>query len=92
MLSARPEAQTRQALKARAYTVVPDSVPVLLSQRKRWTLGATSNDLMLLTSRGVRLFERILAFSNIWTWFLNVFILACLACLIYSCFCELSPL
>ncbi|KAJ6031561.1 hypothetical protein N7540_002293 [Penicillium herquei] len=47
MLSARSNAQTRQALRAHAFTVVPDTVSVFLSQRKRWTLGATSNDLML---------------------------------------------
>ncbi|KAJ6010049.1 hypothetical protein N7522_005065 [Penicillium canescens] len=88
MLSARSNAQTRQALRAHAYTAVPDSVPIFLSQRKRWTLGATSNDLMLVTSRGIQWFERVLAFCNVWTWFLNIFILACLACLIYACFCE----
>ncbi|KAJ5726095.1 uncharacterized protein N7483_007452 [Penicillium malachiteum] len=88
MLSARSTAQTRQALRAHAFTVVPDSVSVFLSQRKRWTLGATSNDLMLVRSRGIQWFERILAFFNVWTWFLNVFILACLACLVYACLCE----
>ncbi|KAJ5708764.1 hypothetical protein N7488_008565 [Penicillium malachiteum] len=88
MLSARSHAQTRQALRAHAFTVVPDTVSVFLSQRKRWTLGATSNDLMLVKSRGIQWFERILAFFNVWTWCLNVFILACLACLVYACLCE----
>ncbi|KAJ8118107.1 hypothetical protein OPT61_g839 [Boeremia exigua] len=85
MLSARPTSQTRQALKARAYTDVPASVSVFLSQRRRWTLGATSNDLLLTFAPGVQWFERILAFVNVLTWLLNPFILASLACFIYAC-------
>ncbi|KAI5793331.1 chitin synthase-domain-containing protein [Geopyxis carbonaria] len=82
MLTTFPEAQTRQALKARAYTDVPRSWSVFLSQRRRWTLGATSNDLMLITAPGVQWFERILAFGNVLTWTVNLFIMASLACLI----------
>jgi chitin synthase len=68
MLSNSPHAETRQALKARAYTDVPHSWTVFLSQRRRWTLGATSNDLFLLTAPGIHWFERILAFSNCLVW------------------------
>ncbi|KAJ5893741.1 chitin synthase-domain-containing protein [Penicillium taxi] len=79
MLSARPKVQTRQALKAMAVTDVPHSWSVFLSQRRRWTLGATSNDLLLITAPGVQWFERILATVNVFTWFLNLFIFASLA-------------
>ena len=85
MLIARPQSKTRQALYAKAYTDVPRSWSVFLSQRRRWTLGATSNDLLLVTSPGVQWFERILAAINVSTWFLNPFIFASVASFIYAC-------
>lgn len=85
MLSARPQAQTRQALHAKAFTDVPFSWSVFLSQRRRWTLGATSNDLMLAFAPGVQWFERILAIVNVITWLLNPFIIASLVSFIYAC-------
>ena len=91
MLSTFPKAQTRQALRARAYTDVPHSWSVFLSQRRRWTLGATVNDLFLAFAPGIIIFERLLAFANITTWFLNMFIVACIASFIKACTCE-SPL
>lgn len=90
MLSASPKAQTRQALRARAYTDVPHSWSVFLSQRRRWTLGATSNDLFLITAPGIQWFERILATANCLVWFINIFVLASLACLIAAIMCKLS--
>ncbi|KAK0609252.1 Chitin synthase D [Lasiodiplodia hormozganensis] len=84
MLSARPQSKTRQALRARAMTDVPQSWSVFLSQRRRWTLGATANDLFLFKAPGVQWWERILAFANCMTWALNVFIFASLASLIHS--------
>lgn len=87
MLMESPKAQTRQALRARAYTDVPHSLKVFLSQRRRWTLGATSNDLMLFTRapwRTFNLWERIIAFSNVLTWVLNPFVIASLGCMIYA--------
>jgi chitin synthase len=90
MLSSRPKVQTRQALKAKAVTDVPQSWAVFLSQRRRWTLGATSNDLYLSTAPGVQWFERILATVNVLTWFLNPFIFASLASFIYAIFRKSS--
>ena len=84
MLMARPKVQTRQALKAKAFTDVPGSWAVFLSQRRRWTLGATSNDLLLMFGPGVQWFERITAGVNVTTWLLNPFIIASLASFIYS--------
>lgn len=74
MLTTHPKAQTRQALRARAYTDVPNSWSVFLSQRRRWTLGATSNDLLLFCARHCQWFERILALCNVLVWCLNIFI------------------
>ncbi|KAL3421197.1 glycosyltransferase family 2 [Phlyctema vagabunda] len=85
MLSAFPKSRTRQALRARAYTDVPHSWSVFLSQRRRWTLGATANDLFLILAPGTMWFERILALANVMTWFLNFFIIACLASFIKAC-------
>ena len=84
MLTTRPKSQTRQALRARAYTDVPHSWSVFLSQRRRWTLGATSNDLLLTTARHCHWWERILAFSNVLTWCLNVFVIASIGVMIVA--------
>ena len=85
MLSASPKSRTRQALKARAYTDVPRSWSVFLSQRRRWTLGATSNDFFLIFAPGINWFERILATGNVVTWLLNPFVLASVASFIKAC-------
>lgn len=84
MLMEFSHAQTRQALRAHAYTDVPHSASVFLSQRRRWTLGATSNDLMLFAMSPLRfnLFERAVALTNVVTWTLNFFVIASLACMI----------
>jgi chitin synthase len=91
MLSHFPKSQTRQALKARAITDVPRSWSVFLSQRRRWTLGATSNDLMLTTAPGVQWFERIIAIGNCVVWFCNIFVLASVASLIVACISTYPP-
>ncbi|KAH9203656.1 chitin synthase-domain-containing protein [Leptodontidium sp. 2 PMI_412] len=84
VLTSRPHVQTRQAIKAIAWTDVPTSLSVFMSQRKRWSMGATVNDLHLFTSRGTQWFERIRSFSNIQTWFCNIFIMGSIAGLIHA--------
>ncbi|KAI5928813.1 chitin synthase-domain-containing protein [Camillea tinctor] len=87
MLMGSPHVQTRQALRAYAYTDVPRSLSVFLSQRRRWTLGATGNDLMLLLYAPLfrfNIWERIVALSNVLTWCLNAFVIASLASMVYA--------
>ena len=84
MLTTHPKAQTRQALRAKAFTDVPHSWSVFLSQRRRWSLGATSNDLLLFTSWHCQWFERILALCNVMVWSLSVFIVAAIGCMVVA--------
>jgi chitin synthase len=74
MHSMYPHVRTVQNLKAISYTNVPKSIRVFLSQRRRWTLGATTNDLLLLFSPNINIFERISSFINIITFVLTPFI------------------
>jgi chitin synthase len=74
MLSLYPHVKTTQALKAVAYTVVPTTITVFLSQRRRWNLGANTNDLLLIYLPDINICERILAFVNVVTFALSPFI------------------
>lgn len=91
MLTARPGSKTRQALKAKAYTDVPVSWSVYLSQRRRWSLGATGNDWLLCWSPGVQWFERILSIVSAMTWFLTPFVFAAYGSFIYAIVGESCP-
>jgi chitin synthase len=74
MHSMYPNVKTVQNLNAICYTNIPKSPRVFLSQRRRWTLGAISNDLLLLFSPNINIFERIASFMNIVTLILMPFI------------------
>jgi chitin synthase len=74
MLSLYPYVETTQNIHAIAYTKVPMDRRVFLSQRRRWSLGAISNDMMLLYLRRINIFERIIAASNIATFAFGPFI------------------
>lgn len=65
MLSMFPNVKTKQTLKAIAYTIVPTSLTVFMSQRRRWSLGAITNDMILIYLPGINIFERISASINI---------------------------
>ena len=74
MLSMYPYVKSTQTLKAIAYTSVPTKIEVFMSQRRRWNLGAMSNDMLLVYLPGINIFERISAFVNIMTYCLSPFI------------------
>jgi chitin synthase len=74
MLSLYPYVKTTQNLKAISYTIVPTSVSVFLSQRRRWNLGANSNDVLLVYLPGINIFERISAFISVLTFIIAPFI------------------
>jgi chitin synthase len=74
MLSMYPYVKTIQNTQAIAYTNVPESIPVFLSQRRRWTLGALSNDMLLTYLPGINLFERFAAGVNLLVFCFNIFI------------------
>jgi chitin synthase len=60
-----PYVKTVQNLNAIAYTNVPNTLNVFLSQRRRWSLGANSNDLLLLCLPNIKILEKILSFVNL---------------------------
>jgi chitin synthase len=74
LLSLYPYAKTVQNLDAVAYTTVPTSWSVFLSQRRRWSLGANANDMLLIYLPDIFLVERISAFINVFTYSLSPFI------------------
>jgi chitin synthase len=74
MLSLYPYVKTTQTLKAISYTTVPTSVSVFLSQRRRWNLGANTNDMLLIYLPGINIFERILAGVNVFTFTMTPFV------------------
>jgi chitin synthase len=74
MLALYPYVKTTQTLKAVAYTAVPTNVAVFLSQRRRWNLGANTNDLLLVYLPGINWCERILALVNVLTFALTPFV------------------
>ena len=74
MLSMFPNVKTKQTLKAIAYTVVPTSIKVFMSQRRRWSLGANTNDMLLIYLPNINIFERISALVNLITYSFSPFI------------------
>jgi chitin synthase len=80
MLSMFPHVKTKQNMCAVAYTTVPTSLSIFFSQRRRWSLGATTNDLLLTYLPGINIFERISAVVNCMNYVLSPFI--CIASVI----------
>ena len=74
MMSMYPYVESTQTLKAIAYTSVPTSVKVFLSQRRRWNLGAITNDMLLVHMPDINPFERIAAGINVTTFCILPFI------------------
>lgn len=65
MFALTPYVTAIQAEKAIAYTHVPTTLEHFFRQRKRWTAGATSNDMLLVMNSKHNLWERINSASNI---------------------------
>lgn len=86
MLHMYPYVKTRQCINANAYTIVPTNINVFRSQRRRWSLGATSNDIMLSYKSGINLYERIGAIFNVITYSLSLFIFVATILFYYSIF------
>jgi chitin synthase len=74
MLSLYPHVKTTQNLKAVAYTNIPKKWEVFLSQRRRWCLGANTNDMLLVNLPDINKFEKISAFVNVMTFSLSPFV------------------
>ncbi|KAL7904702.1 glycosyltransferase family 2 protein [Trichoderma velutinum] len=77
-----PKKQTAQALRAKAFTIVPTNYKVFLSQRKRWALGSISNEFVMLFRPGIIFAERAQSFIAVVTWAITPFIVAAVAELI----------
>lgn len=71
-----PQKQTAQALKAKAFTIVPQTWNVFLSQRKRWALGSISNEFVMIFRPGIILIERLQSLVAVITWAITPFIIA----------------
>ncbi|XWW99143.1 hypothetical protein V2A60_007151 [Cordyceps javanica] len=74
-----PKKQTAQALRAKAFTIVPQTWGVFLSQRKRWALGSISNEFVMIFRPGIILIERLQSIVAVLTWAITPFIIAALA-------------
>ena len=88
MLSLYPSVKTTQTLTAISYTMVPTSISVFLSQRRRWNLGANTNDMLLVVLPGINIFERILACVNVFTFTCTPFVAVATVHFIISIFSE----
>ena len=86
-----PKAITTMALDAIAYTDPPNGVMVFLSQRKRWTLSTSANDLLIGSKNAMNWFERICSISDVMTWVLPIFVAQTLALFIKACVHATTP-
>ncbi|KAG4442838.1 hypothetical protein IFR05_001634, partial [Cadophora sp. M221] len=60
--------EVRQCLTARAYTSVPQSPLVFLCQRRRWTLGPITSDILLVVRSTTGWVERLSAATSTLDW------------------------
>lgn len=76
IFSLHPDKLTAQALRAKAYTIVPQNWNVFLSQRKRWALGSISNEFVMIFRPGIVCIERLQSIVAVMTWAITPFIIA----------------
>jgi chitin synthase len=74
MFKLYPYVETVQAINAIAYTHVPLTFKALFRQRKRWCVGASCNDMLLIWNKSHNLWERINSLSNVMMFALTPFI------------------
>ncbi|QUC19087.1 uncharacterized protein UV8b_03328 [Ustilaginoidea virens] len=77
-----PGKQTAQALRSKAFTSVPQTWKVFLSQRKRWALGSISNEFVMIFRPGIILVERLQSIVAVMTWAITPFIMSAVGQLI----------
>jgi len=92
MLSMHPHVKTTQNLKAIAYTSVPTNWQVFLSQRRRWSLGSNTNDMLLTYLPGIVTVERISAFINVCTYCASPFVFIATVLFLKTIFTEATML
>jgi chitin synthase len=74
MFQLYPYIKTIQSLKSIAYTNVPLNLKIYLSQRKRWSLGSFTNDILLLFNINHNKLERFQSLINIIIYLITPFI------------------
>ncbi len=84
MFKLYPYIQTIQSIQSIVYTNVPTNINKFLIQRKRWTLGAIFNDILLIINRKHNIIERIQSFINLFTNIINIFIIFATGLFIYA--------
>ena len=68
ILRENADVEVRQCLTARAFTSVPESFPIFLSQRRRWTLGPITSDVLLAVRKTTGWVERLAAIASTFDW------------------------
>ncbi|KAB5528001.1 chitin synthase-domain-containing protein [Coniochaeta sp. 2T2.1] len=86
-----PKAITTMAMEAIAYTDPPNGLMVFLSQRKRWTLSTSANDLLITSKNAMNWFERICSMADVIVWVLPIFVAQTIILFIRACIHATSP-
>ena len=69
-----PYVKTIQCMKAICYTNVPNSIMGFIRQRKRWSAGSASNDILLFQNKKHNMWERLQSLINVVIFSLTIFI------------------
>ena len=84
MFKLYPYIKTIQEIKSIVYTNVPSTLKKFLIQRKRWTLGALCNDILLIINPKHNLIERLHSIVNVFVNIINLYILVATGYFIYA--------
>jgi len=84
MFKLYPYIKTIQEIKSIVHTNVPTSLKKFLIQRKRWTLGALCNDILLIINRKHNFLERLQSIVNVFVNMINLYILVATGYFIYA--------